>query len=73
LRIPAAQQTVPNRIAVKWSFNDSLKKLGLDYVDLYLIHWPIACESNADKMPKIGPDGKVPILALPAVGKTFQM
>lgn len=22
------------------AFNDSLKKLGMDYVDLYLIHWP---------------------------------
>ncbi|MHC5374914.1 aldo/keto reductase [Enterococcus sp. LJL120] len=24
------------------AFNDSLEKLGLDYVDLYLIHWPVA-------------------------------
>lgn len=24
------------------AFNDSLKRLGLDYVDLYLIHWPVA-------------------------------
>ncbi|WP_035804442.1 aldo/keto reductase [Kitasatospora mediocidica] len=28
------------RDAVLTAFDDSLKKLGLDYVDLYLIHWP---------------------------------
>jgi len=44
---------------VKWSLNDSLKNLGLDYVDLYLIHWPIACEKTEDNQPKLGPDGKV--------------
>lgn len=27
---------------VEWAFQDSLQKLGLDYVDLYLIHWPVA-------------------------------
>ncbi|QSS60663.1 hypothetical protein I7I51_05464 [Histoplasma capsulatum] len=29
---------------VQWSLNDSLKKLNLDYVGLFLIHWPISCE-----------------------------
>ncbi|MEU9300013.1 aldo/keto reductase [Streptomyces sp. NPDC048269] len=29
-----------NRDAVLRAFDDSLGKLGLDYVDLYLIHWP---------------------------------
>ncbi|EEQ85627.1 Glycerol 2-dehydrogenase (NADP(+)) [Blastomyces dermatitidis] len=43
---------------VEWSLNDSLKRLKLDYVDLFLIHWPIACESNEKGLPKIGPDGK---------------
>lgn len=44
---------------VQWSLDDSLKKLKLEYVDLFLIHWPIACESDEKGLPKIGPDGKV--------------
>jgi diketogulonate reductase-like aldo/keto reductase len=44
---------------VKWSLNDSLKKMGLDYVDLFLVHWPIAVEKNDENMPKKGADGKV--------------
>lgn len=43
---------------VEWSLNDSLKKLKLDYVDLFLMHWPIAAERTDDYNPKIGPDGK---------------
>ncbi|RVX71387.1 D-galacturonate reductase [Exophiala mesophila] len=36
----------------------SLKLLGLDYVDLYLMHWPIAMNPNGnhEKFPKL-PDG----------------
>lgn len=29
---------------VREAFEDSLRKLGMDYVDLYLIHWPVAGE-----------------------------
>ncbi|EFE43271.1 hypothetical protein TRV_01939 [Trichophyton verrucosum HKI 0517] len=43
---------------VAWSLENSLKNLQLDYVDLFLIHWPIACEKDDKNMPKIGPDGK---------------
>ena len=41
-----------------WSLENSLKQLKLDYVDLFLIHWPFAAERGEDRMPKLGPDGK---------------
>ena len=43
---------------VKWSLQDSLDKLKTSYVDLFLVHWPIAAEKNEHNMPRIGEDGK---------------
>ncbi|KAJ4386142.1 Glycerol 2-dehydrogenase (NADP(+)) [Gnomoniopsis smithogilvyi] len=43
---------------VKYSLEESLRKLGLDYVDLFLVHWPIAAERTDDYQVKIGSDGK---------------
>lgn len=43
---------------VKYSFNESLRKLGLEYIDLFLVHWPIAAERTDDYQVKIGSDGK---------------
>lgn len=43
---------------VKWSLENSLQRLRLDYIDLFLVHWPIAAESDSSHMPKLGPDGK---------------
>ncbi|KAI5301965.1 Glycerol 2-dehydrogenase (NADP(+)) [Ascosphaera pollenicola] len=45
---------------VKWSLENSLSNFQLNYVDLFLLHWPIASEKTDEKspMPKIGPDGK---------------
>ncbi|KAI1438865.1 Aldo/keto reductase [Xylaria sp. CBS 124048] len=43
---------------VKWSLEESLRKLRLDYVDLFLVHWPIASHRNEDYSVKLGPDGR---------------
>lgn len=44
---------------VIWSVESSLQKLKVDYIDLFLVHWPIAAEKETQEKPKIGPDGKV--------------
>ena len=44
---------------VLWSINNSLEKLRTPYIDLFLVHWPIASEKDGQEKPKIGPDGKV--------------
>ncbi len=41
-------QTDQGYLATKKALKDSLKRLGLDYVDLYLIHWPTTYEKVAD-------------------------
>ncbi|KAF1947798.1 Aldo/keto reductase [Clathrospora elynae] len=43
---------------VAWSLDQSLSKLRMDYIDAFLVHWPIAAEKNDAYMPKIGADGK---------------
>jgi diketogulonate reductase-like aldo/keto reductase len=43
---------------VKWSLENSLQNLGLDYIDLFIVHWPIAAERDEKYMPKLGADGK---------------
>ena len=42
---------------VEANINDSLKKLNLTYVDLYLIHWPLAFKPGDDPYPRI--DGHI--------------
>lgn len=43
---------------VEWSLENSLKQLQLDYIDLFLAHWPFVAEKDDNRMPKIGADGK---------------
>lgn len=48
---------------VELGLDKSLKDLGLDYVDLFLVHWPLLMnpEGNDDKFPKL-PDGSRDII-----------
>ncbi|KDQ24183.1 putative aldo-keto reductase [Pleurotus ostreatus PC15] len=52
---------------VAQSFQDSLTSLGLDYVDLYLLHWPhrVAYEEG-NYLPK-GPDGSLRVVESPSM------
>lgn len=39
--------------------DEGLKRLGLDYLDLYLMHWPVPMNGNgSDPMFPLTPDGK---------------
>jgi len=38
--------------SVEASLDDSLNQLGVDHVDLYLMHWPVAFKDGDEKMPK---------------------
>ena len=37
---------------VEPALDDSLKKLGVDYVDLYLIHWCVCCSVAYMRVPE---------------------
>ena len=42
----------------KWSLENSLEKLQMDYVDLFLLHWPIAAKKDEKNTPNLSADGK---------------
>ncbi|KAI7901063.1 NADP-dependent oxidoreductase domain-containing protein [Cokeromyces recurvatus] len=39
------------------ALDDSLARLGLDYIDLYLMHWPIAMNPTTRQLIPLRPDG----------------
>ncbi len=52
--------TTPQRI--RWEVEQSLRRLGTDYVDLYQIHWPdttVPIEDSAVEMMKLYTEGKI--------------
>ena len=36
---------------------DSLNDLGLDYIDLFLMHWPVAFKRGSEQFPKTDKGG----------------
>lgn len=44
---------------VAWSLDESLRNFGLEYVDLYLLHYPIASEKDDQNAQKKTANGKV--------------
>ncbi|MBD1913344.1 aldo/keto reductase [Leptolyngbya sp. FACHB-16] len=55
--------------SVEAGCRETLNALGLEYLDLYLMHWPVAFRSGK-KMPQ-GPDDFWPLSEMP-VAKTFE-
>ncbi len=53
------------------ALKDSLQKLNLEYLDLYLIHWPIAF--RRDTPLPLGPEDFIPLLDLPIKDTWEQM
>ncbi|KAG1761854.1 reductase AKOR2 [Suillus occidentalis] len=44
---------------VQWSIDQSLKNAGLDYFDLYLVHWPHSVAYDENESRPRNPDGQI--------------
>lgn len=51
--------TAHKRASVMKACRESLRKLKLDYVDLYLIHWPVAYAEDGDSVNPLDENGKL--------------
>lgn len=79
-KIPREQLFITTKLWGTWhhdpetALKNSLKKLGLSYVDLYLMHWPIALNPNGNN-PSIPtrPDGLRDILYDWSFVKTYKL
>lgn len=56
---------------VRPALEESLKKLGLDYLDLYLIHWPVAFRHGVEFPKK--PEDYLPLSEVPLIDTWKQM
>lgn len=56
---------------VRPALEESLKKLGLDYLDLYLIHWPVAFRHGVEFPKK--PEDYLPLSEVPLIDTWEQM
>ncbi|KAJ3144512.1 hypothetical protein HDU89_008194 [Geranomyces variabilis] len=55
------------------ALDHTLKNLALEYVDLYLIHWPIAFAPGGSELTPKGADGKVALDATPIIDTWREM
>ncbi|XP_033756754.1 aldo-keto reductase family 1 member B1-like [Pecten maximus] len=53
--------TYHSKARVPEGCKESLTNLGLDYIDLYLIHWPLPLRENVGMFP-IAPDGRTDVV-----------
>lgn len=50
--------TFHSKAAVATHLDDCLKKFGFDYLDLYLMHWPMGFEEGGSEFVPVGEDNK---------------
>jgi len=59
-----------NRVAA--SLTESLERLGTNYVDLYLMHWPQSFADRDDDPAPLTPDGEYDVVDHPDISETWK-